>query len=265
MKKWILISSHRRSGTHFLIDSLCLNIKNAYFPGSWSLPADFNIGSLYRKNEAIYKAFTRQLNKNRITIIKSHLLPEEMNLNNPNNKYEKLIKKIYSESYKLYIYRNGYNVLTSLYNFLKTDIPFSDFLKRSNSFLSPVHINHTGKDFVHFYAYHLAEWFSQKNVIFISFENLKENFDISLRRILDEIHERQTGQFIRPEIPRCKIIHKLKLKLYNYGFFSKIGNTSYKPTKGKAKTNTNYFDQDSFEYFNSVMQLYGLSNLIPPE
>lgn len=120
MQKWILVNSHRRSGTHFLIDALRLNLDNAIFPMHRSLPKDFNIGSILSKREKIFQVFKSILDQDKIILIKSHLLPEEMNLKKPRDRYEKLIKEIYLNSYKFYIFRDGrdgYDFIISLYEF----------------------------------------------------------------------------------------------------------------------------------------------------
>ena len=72
--KLILVTSHRRSGTHFLIDTLRLNIKNAVFPNHRYLPSDFNLGSLFSKDQKILETFKYLTEKYPIVIIDLNFL-----------------------------------------------------------------------------------------------------------------------------------------------------------------------------------------------
>ena len=132
MGKIILVNSHRRSGTHLLIDSLRLNCPEAVFPTHIHLPGDFNIGTLYGQSEKAYRVFKRFIEAIPVLIIKSHLLPEELNLSDPQNKYEELIVHIYQSAINLNVYRSGEDVLKSLYHFLDNGGDFLQFLQSRN-------------------------------------------------------------------------------------------------------------------------------------
>jgi len=59
---------------------LRLNIPGAVFPVVKAWPSDFNFGALFRDSKDVNTFFEKQLRKNRVTIIKSHLLPDESNI-----------------------------------------------------------------------------------------------------------------------------------------------------------------------------------------
>ncbi|UJS17899.1 MAG: sulfotransferase domain-containing protein [Candidatus Jettenia sp.] len=250
MGKWILVSSHRRSGTHFLIDSIRTNVKNAIFPAHKHLPVDFNIGSLLREKEHIYKIFSDALYSNNTIIIKSHLLPEEMKICKPKNKYEKLVADIFKYSYKVYVYRDGMDVLVSLYRFLEYKGSFKEFLCSKNDHFVPTrNACFIDENRVRYWSYHLSSWFKEPNVLQVRFEDLKTNFECTIANLIDFLKETLPTVIVKPKIPQNIFLHKLIRRLHKIGLVKYVANSSVRPNAGNIGDSKNYFDSEDELFF----------------
>lgn len=258
----ILVSSHRRSGTHFLIDSLRKNIEDAEFPNHASLPADFNLGSLFSKEEKVYTIFRRLTSVSSPVIIKSHLLPEECNIQSPKDKHEELIKEIFSKSKKLYIARNGKDVLISLYKYLKPDCSFSDFIRESNDHI--VKELRSAQDIdsnrVAYWSYHINQWPLEDAVMQIQFSDLMHNFKPTMTEILEFLDYPLPQIIEKPVIPRNLVWHGIQKKLNHFGLAALPESSSVRPNKPKAFPKPGYFSETDDEYYlkyNKVIQSIG--------
>ena len=254
--KLILVTSHRRSGTHFLIDTLRLNIKNAIFPNHRYLPSDFNLGSLFSKDQKILETFKSLTEKYPIVIIKSHLLPEECNIENPKDIFENFIKDIYNNSKKIYIKRDGKDTLVSLYKFLKPSIPFSEFLRQKNDHIvneirleKKIDLNR-----ILYWSYHINQWELDKSVKHCSFSDLKSDFELTVRNVLQFLNCPIIEPLHKPRIPKNKLLHGLRKKINHYGIGSLPESSSVRPNKGFEKSGVKYFqDKHNLDYFNKNM------------
>ncbi len=239
----ILVSSHRRSGTHFLIDSLRKNIDSAEFPNHYSLPADFNIGSLFSKQEKVYTVFKKLIDSPTPVIIKSHLLPEECNIQTPRDKYEVLIKEIFDNSRKLYIYREGKPVLISLYKFLKPACSFSEFIREENDHI--VKEIRTQQDFdanrVRYWSHHIRQWLQEASVKQVSFSDLLTRFPETMADVLNFLGFDLPPSLEKPGIPSNLFLHGIQKKLYSLGLGPLPENSSVRPNQVSKAPSTQYF------------------------
>ncbi len=239
----ILVSSHRRSGTHFLIDSLRKNIPGADFPNHAFLPADFNIGSLFSKSEHVYRIFQRQLDRNGPIIVKSHLLPEECNPTRPRDKFESLIKSIFNESRKLYISRDGRDVLISLFKFLKPRSTFSEFIREPNDHI--VHEIRTPQPYddnrVAYWSYHVDQWKQVDGIMHLSFGELKQDFQTTLSSVLGFLEIPHVDSIEIPQLPKNLVWHRILKKLNHYGLTELPESSSVQPGNISRTASGQYF------------------------
>ncbi|NQV49075.1 MAG: hypothetical protein HQ507_01155 [Candidatus Marinimicrobia bacterium] len=255
----ILVSSHRRSGTHFLIDSLRRNIDSAEFPNHYSLPADFNIGSLFSKQEKVYAIFNKLIDSPTPVIIKSHLLPEECNIQTPRDKYEVLIKEIFDNSRKLYIYREGQPVLISLYKFLKPACSFSEFIREENDHI--VKEIRRYQDFdanrVRYWSHHIRQWQLEASVKHVSFSDLLTHFPETMEAVLNDLGFDLPATLEKPGIPKNLFLHGIQKKLYSLGLGALPENSSVRPNKGSKTIDPQYFSElkDEAYYQNQKGEL----------
>ena len=245
--KTILVSSHRRSGTHFLIDSIRANIDNSIFPDHRKLPADFNLGSLFSKDYKILKIFKELINMDSTVIIKSHLLPEECNIKNPNDEYEELIKQIFISSKKLYISRDGKDTIVSLYKFLDPTIDFSEFIRSKND-----HIvkevrseNYFDKNRILYWSYHKNQWEKEEDVFQLQFQDLSDQYEKSIQEVLKFLNEPTPKNIIKPQIPKIKIWNRFRKRLSKYGIGKLPESSSVKPDQGKSFRGINSFNNEA--------------------
>lgn len=140
LPRWILVSSHQRSGTHFLIDSLVLNCPDLRFPGSWRLPRDFSLGSLLRNDQGVTATFARLLAGPGRIAIKSHLRMAEiaaaLRSARLSPEAAQLLGRVQREAFKIYVWRDPRDVLVSRYHQLGYAGSFSAFLRAANTNMS---------------------------------------------------------------------------------------------------------------------------------
>ncbi|MEQ9468759.1 MAG: sulfotransferase domain-containing protein [Ekhidna sp.] len=245
-KPIILVNSHRRSGTHFLIDTIRKNIPNAYFPNSFSIPVDFNIGSLFAYSDRVTDTFIKLINQNQDpVIVKSHLLAEETNLMDPTNRHQELIKELFDKSHKLYVYRDGKDVLTSLYHFVhpQRTVSFSEFLRGPNDHIAKKVREPQSFDAnrVKYWSYHVHSWLTQPDAFSISYKDLQQNISKTFGDIFTFMNLPSREVYEKPAFPKLKWLHNIQKKLNNYGLVKLPESSSVRPRKGVEGDHSNYF------------------------
>ncbi len=259
-KPIILLNSHRRSGTHFLIDSIRKNFNGAYFPNHYQIPADFNIGSLFEKSDRITNTFLKLINQNNNpVIIKSHLLPEEMDITNPQNRHEELIKEIFDTSMKLHVHRDGKDVLTSLYHFIYpgNQTSFLDFLEEPNDHI--VRQIRTPSTFdanrVRYWSYYVSSWIRRNDTLNISYGELKNDFDQTIEKVSNHLQlELKFNPPQSPAFPKGKLFHNIRKKLNHFGLVSLPESSSVRPRKGIEGDYVSYFEKtEVLKFYNSEL------------
>jgi len=255
MLKLILINSHKRSGTQFLIDSIRLNVKQAVFPvhkvpGRRS-PKYLNIADLlFRKHAPVYDTFVKYMSQDKPVIIKNHCLPAEINPPDPRDRYEELAQKIFKKSFKLYIHRDGKDTLASLYRLLSPQTDFTGFLLTQNDYIPPVRDpGDADANRVRYWAFHVHSWSKEEAVQKVTFEDMKLAFDPALEKILDFIKEPVPAKCIRPKLPGTPMIHTLKKTMFKYFHSSAVQSTARKPGKGNIGDAKLHFTEDDIRFF----------------
>ncbi|WP_136660999.1 sulfotransferase domain-containing protein [Nitratireductor sp. XY-223] len=172
--KVLIVNSHRRSGTHFLIDTLFRN---------------FNLHGTFLEIQEVPRH--KLLNKK--IVVKNHAPNSRAkhirNILDGYEKHELPIKE-------LYILRNPYHTLRSLYYFdlagmepkfaVKSGIGFYDYLTEA----SPYKGSDGKKSRLDFYFHHYKYWSKNNNSLTIKYEQLKEDKDAVLQRIAKYIDEK---------------------------------------------------------------------------
>lgn len=246
---WILVNSHRRSGTHFLIDALVANIPAARFPGHPALPVDFNIGSLFRKDERVTRTFRRLLDAPGTVVIKSHLLPEEL-APTPHDPHEALVREIVERAHHLYIARDGKDALVSLYDLLEVEVPFTAFLRSANDHVAPRLVaGPMDASRPRYWGYHAAAWRRRDDALHLAFEDLKADFDGTLARVLTRIGHPTPDRLRRPALPQRKLVHGVRRRLHKLGWIERPGSTSVRPRRGLVGGARAYFSAEDLDFF----------------
>ena len=204
--KPILVCSHERSGTHFLISSIanCFNMSNEVI----NLPdksREFN----NHKYENIINEFMLNHTES-LKILKSH-------------HDVRFFKDWIFDSYNvIYIHRNYLDVLTSCYYYYKQHYPYVDFPFDNDidNFLFNVKPYKHSTDQVYSYEFyennilrlknHISHWLNSNNRIhFVEYEELHQDFNKQIQKIAVFLKE-NVFDFKKPKLtgvsPRKGII-----------------------------------------------------------
>lgn len=206
--KFILVSSHPRSGTHFLINSILSTSDNFLFPQV--RPSFLTLENLMLTHDQnildLWLSEIKNANKlKKILIFKTHCTVDDIIyfIHNEKvfNKEAKLIKYIYNNSIILNIKRDKINTLKSWFSFSKSNmlltvnssssrhknLKFSDFIRLKN--LHKINIYKSfdyDENLVRYLSFHHQNWNQvDGKILHIEYENLKDNFQICIKNILN--------------------------------------------------------------------------------
>ncbi len=205
--KPLIVASHERSGTHFLINSINENSKYTNMPIlNFDLHPIGDIVNFY-SHESIENFFNKlenlKVNRDKVylkSIIKAH---------HSASFFENIFKK--DSLNFVYIYRNPLDTLISFYKFLhkwpwheglKTDSVYS-FLKSSpEGQLTRYQYNNVENHFVR-WAENVSSWqdaaIKHKNIICISYENLSHDYSSTIKNVFEFLKISSPKVFLKPE------------------------------------------------------------------
>ncbi len=281
--KFILIATHPRSGTHFIINALCMNFRDVEFP---------QIRNTYSTLEGLFlthdKTYTKEWQQclsednNKIKVFKTHLMPSEISraLDNEfylNEKEKAIIKTIYEHSKIVNIYRDGRDVILSWYFYQKdaagglstgTEIrikecTFSEFIRMPNKYYMPIRgFEEKDKNRVEYWRAHVNEWLAKEDAVHLKYETLYNDFEATIRNLASSLgmQERLFDKIKRPEFVSAYSSDifsraKRKAKRTLRYLFNRNDSKRYKvvfpahPRKGIIGDWKNYFNDSDLEFF----------------
>jgi len=280
--KIILIVSHQRSGTHFLIDSIVKNFNNAVFPHirpSFSTVENLLLPHDNQVTENFYNFLFSDKNDAKIKIFKTHLLPDEFEivLNNkiyfPNLKDRKIVEYIYKNCTKIYITRDVYDVIVSLYYYMKNggglqnamrqrlaEISLYDFIRMPNYHIMPCRgFSDFDRNIITYWSYHIKQW-SKNNVLHVSFEDLTKNFEKTIHAIAEKLDKtdllveniskpimKRPSRYRILDVTRKIIKRILKIKSNNFE------STAVKPRKGIIGDHKTIFSEEDYDFIKKQL------------
>ncbi|RKZ54461.1 MAG: hypothetical protein DRR16_03170 [Candidatus Parabeggiatoa sp. nov. 3] len=244
LDKHIVVASHRRSGTHLTIDALKNNFQqynNMYV----------SITEMYknRHNPKFISESRNLLRSSRIIKMHSHGNIEAFYGDCP--MLLDLVIKLLSSKI-IYVYRDGRDVLTSLYFYTKKFAPefftesFKEFIRATNNF--DAHTYHGEMNRVEYWQYHLKTWFefNRNKVFYVSFEDLVKNYSDTLLRISSFLELPLSDNRIDVRISSASSSNA-KINS-NHEFCS----TSVYFRKGVIGDYKNLFSKEDFDFFYSI-------------
>lgn len=249
MNKHIIVLSHRRSGTHLTIDSIYNNFKELRKKPYINLDKT----RYYIKAPVDLDVFKKQLGE-KPRIIKSHYLPDFSNYYKTQEEID-WVDQLFSNSHLIYVYRNGLDVMVSLYEYLRSfnpgykNISFSDFLMSKNHF--EPRINQLNR--IEYWAYHIKHWQESKyknQILFLKYEDIIKNYQEHIGIIGKHIHLLPGKNFKDIRIKK-KSPSLLRAFITFYKRLRGIRKTSVSARKGKIGDNKNYFSEKDRELFYS--------------
>lgn len=185
----IIVSSHRRSGTHLTIDSIINNFD------IFSNNPKISSVTLDHLSKHV-KHFTLRIEdlKTRIghfpCILKTHTHGDIQNFIG-SSKLADFVNDLFTKSKIIYVHRDGRDTLTSLYHYQMSfdkslhDTSFADFLKMKNNYDSETYQNHM--DRASYWTFHVNSWICRDNVLLLSFDEFKINYHHTLKKISEFI------------------------------------------------------------------------------
>lgn len=205
--KFILVSSHPRSGTHFLINSILSSSKIFEFP--LVRPSFLSFENLILSHDDdVYQLWKKEIskaNKNKkILIFKTHCTPYDINHFIKNEKVFKkeanLIKFIFKNALVVNIRRDVLDTLKSWYFLSKSEnivsinaaskrhqkLTFSNFIRLKNLHkINYGNYNKYDENIVKFLKYHHHSWLiNKKKILSVDYESLKNDFSKTIEKII---------------------------------------------------------------------------------
>jgi len=234
----IVIVSHRRSGTHWLIDSLRGNFKGV---SSWY----YNLDNI-RYDDKFFAEIKKKLSdSSKHLILKSHT-EADLNFFPPEKRF--FVDYLLKRAKVIYVYRDGRDVLVSLYHYDKYKSEhrigsFSSFIKKENP--------ERGENRIEYWKRHIEGWLNrnESNILRISYEQIHKDYE----GVLEQIRS-----FLGISFKKNKIT---KVSLRRYGLFLRalrkifpgiFKSSAVFPRKGSIGEWKEYFSNEDLETFNLI-------------
>ncbi len=237
----ILVVSHRRSGTHWVIDSLRNNFPDVEYQF-------YNLDEI-SKNRQHYipiNKFARKISKTSgHLILKSHMTAQLTPFEPGEREF---VKELLRSNKVIYVYRDGRDVLVSLYYYMqgfRKDLPkFSDFIRMENDFDH----YYDSVNRVEYWREHVAGWISKSDldIITVSYEQLHSDYEDTIRKLSDFL-----------SLPlKSNGVNRIELKKYGRFrralrrlFSTSAKSSAISPRKGTVGDYKNHFSEWDLELF----------------
>ncbi len=261
--KHVLVASHPRSGTHLTIDSLRLNFD--------ALADDFvDLDCLLPKHKrpVTPEDFRARLDRQaRIPILKTHSCVARQEFTH-DEAVSRLAQSILDTSKIIYVFRDGRDVLTSLYFYQmgvsppQPEISFAQFLRSpsaifDNSAAYAACGWPSGLTTVQVWARHVSEWLDSGRSLPIGYEEWSADPAATLQKVARYLELPPPASVRRAAFQRPSFLARLKRKLTG----KQLESSAVLPRKGVVGDWVNYFSKDDEELFwdlaGPVMQRLG--------
>lgn len=223
-KKNILVASHERSGTHFLINTIALNF--AYSPHQVDIDQSQRVA--WGNPVAAQAWFSRFKGLQLPRIFKSHHTLPFM---------RPLFPELLDDFHILYIVRDGRDVMTSFWRYLNSLAPgwgprcstVGEFMKATPRGGLCQYQHMENPTMLHRWISHLESWRQAADqVTILSYEDLYNNFSATVYRLATSLNQ-PTANLNRPG----------------------MGSPSSLPWKGVIGNWKNHFTESDLEYFEA--------------
>lgn len=242
VKKKVIIISHRRSGTHLTIDV----VRKKIFEGGNYL----NIDSYIDFESKIFDIESFEKEASNINVFKTHLIPDFSQYISDGQICDYLTN-FFDDNLKIYVSRNGKDVMVSLYHYMKNfdkkvkEMSFSNFLQTNNTFdPSPSNFSR-----VKFWNYHVKTWLKKENILVLNYEELIASYENVLLKIEKHLEIPLKEVFdlrLKSTSLVTKYINQLLIKLKINKINSAVGFR-----KGKVNDYVNHFNPKDYDFYNS--------------
>jgi hypothetical protein len=242
----VVVASHRRSGTHLMLDSLRSNVRDV----QRRFMTLERIEPSHVKHVPIDE-FDRRLRSHQgVVLVKTHALPGAGAWQD--RAADEYASELLAAAPTIYVHRDGRDVLVSLYRFVQSYSPqvagqsFAEFLRG----------NHTGPDAAGisrpaYWQRHVLAWLDRGPTTTASYEALQGDFEATLHSIAQRLDLR-----LRPAIsqvrlePRRRRIPVVDRLLRVLGL-RPAGSTAIRPKAGRVGGWRQVFDDADLAWFEA--------------
>ncbi|MFX0133292.1 MAG: sulfotransferase domain-containing protein [Candidatus Hodarchaeota archaeon] len=252
-KNLIVIVSHRRSGTHWIIDSIRKN-SNDVSQNYFNLDQMLESSNKYISPDE-FITLLNEYKKNKLKpILKTHMTANFSPFTS--KKSLKIINEIIDNSKIIYVYRDGRDVMVSFWYYMKKftkNLPdFSDFIIMNND-SDPTYSN---LNRIEYWKEHIVGWFEltykYRNICLVSYEELYYTYQKTMKHIFNFLE-------LQKLYPKFK---EVKLQDKNVGYYFKklmakiipinMESTSIHPRKGIVGDHKNHFTKKDLDLFYKI-------------
>jgi hypothetical protein len=240
----IVVASHRRSGTHWTIDT----IRNNFADVSMRF---LTFEDIVNKEEMSLRKFQKLIAGNsKLVIVKMHLDADFRSITD--DKTRSYVEQLVQGSRVIYVYRDGRDVMASLYNYMQIfspevqDMSFSAFIR------SPATYDVTGTmNCIAYWKDHVNGWF-EKDALQIDYRSLQNDYVSSVYQLGAYLNLGNPAGIkeIPLTTPRNRdLMSRIRSRLLRttYGQSSSVA-----PRKGKTGDWRNYFSDQDLSFFNDI-------------
>ena len=246
MNRIVVVASHRRSGTHLMLDSLRSNVRDVH--GRFMTLE--RIEPSHEKHLPIAE-FDRRLRSQRgVVLVKTHALPSAGAWQAPGA--DEYASELLATAPTIYVHRDGRDVLVSLYRFVQS---YSAQVAEQ-SFAGFLRANHTGLDAAGisrpaYWQRHVLAWLDRGPTVTASYEALQGEFEASLRSIADRLDLRLRPVLsqvrLEPRGRRVPVLHRIQRALG----LRPVGSTAIRPRAGRVGGWREMFDDADLAWFET--------------
>ncbi len=190
MTSVVVVASHRRSGTHLVLDSLRNNGVGVH-PTFMTLE---RIDPAHERHLTVAQ-FDRRLRRHAGTVlVKTHALPGPAAWEDP--VAEAYVRELLAGAPTVYVHRDGRDVLVSLYHYVATYSPlvagqsFSEFMRAMHT--AP---DATGLSRPAYWQHHVLAWLDARPTALVGYAELLAGFPTVMARLADGV-----GLRLRPDV-----------------------------------------------------------------
>jgi hypothetical protein len=164
------------------------------------------------------------------------------------------VQAIIDSSRIVYVYRDGRDVMVSLYHYMKhydqdiRTIPFSDFIRMPNRFDAPQG-SEPGLSRVEYWGTHVEGWLKHPDIQAVSYEELHQAYEATMNRVA-EYASMTLGKTTIPIRPRFPTNWLLRVGLRATALLGRDQHsTAILPRKGVIGEWRRHFSQEDIEFF----------------
>ncbi|MCP4614316.1 MAG: sulfotransferase domain-containing protein [Planctomycetes bacterium] len=258
MKPYVVVASHRRSGTHLTIDTITNNFPIFYSErGKYPLVLDHLSG--YIKTNLNLDEVKAKLESGP-TVLKTHSHGKIRDFFQIKNDFKEF-SDILNKSRIIYVYRDGRDVLTSLYYYHyyprkgrkgMNKVTFGEFIRMMNDYDACTYENDMDRS--SYWSFHIKSWLAWKSILTLSYKELIYDYEKTISKISKYIHQKPSNDIcdvrVKAKNNIGSLLHKLQKRLPK-----NLQNKRYTSTlfrRGRTGDWKSLFKDEDIELFNKI-------------